>query len=169
MVKKILLYIFVIWGALLLFMPKKNLYFKAESILESQGVVLNEASIEEGFATLELKDVTLYAKGIQVAHIDEVSLLTLLAYNQLNVSQLKIDKGFQNMFPKEITDATVVYSVISPLRIAIDAVGSFGTLKGYVDLKERKVHLDLLETKEIKSIQHYLTRGEEGWFYETTF
>jgi predicted ribosome-associated RNA-binding protein Tma20 len=67
MVKKILVSLLLVWGALILFMPKEEIYFSLERELAKQGVEINEAHIDEGLFTLKLEGVTVYVKGIEVA------------------------------------------------------------------------------------------------------
>jgi hypothetical protein len=49
------------------------------------------------------------------------------------------------------------------------ANGSFGVLEGTVSLRERVVHLDFVELKQADMIRSKLSKGEKGWYYETSF
>ena len=169
MVKKGLLALIIFWIAFLIMMPKEALYFKLEHRLEKEGIKLNEASIEEHMFGLDIHQVKVYAEGIQVVQIKRIHLFTLLFYTLLEVDEVKVDKGLQEMAPKYIHTIRVKHSILMPLKILIAGTGSFGEAQGEVALKEQKVHIDILKAKEIQPIQSFLKRNKKGWYYETSF
>jgi len=169
MVKKLLVGIVLVWAALILFMPKEELYFSLERELAKEGVEINEASIEEGLLTLTLKDVTVYVKGIEVATVKEITLVTLLVYTKVEAVDFHVDKEFYAFVPEYARKIVLTHTVADPDHIKVDAAGSFGVLEGKISLSKRTVHLDFAETKDIEAIQSQLKKGEEGWYYETAF
>ncbi len=169
MVKRMFWGLLLVWGALLLFMPKEQLYFKLERELAKQGIELNENVIEERIAGLTLKGVTLYVKGVEVARADEVDLLTLLFFSQLEVKGLHMDKGLENMLPKSAERIVLMHSILSPTTISIEGKGSFGTVEGKIDLATRTLHIDFVKSGEIDMLKSQLKQGEKGWYYETGF
>jgi len=58
MVKKILLPLLVGYIAFLIFMPKTELYFMLENKLAENDITLNEKSIDEGWFTLNVNEIT---------------------------------------------------------------------------------------------------------------
>jgi hypothetical protein len=168
-VKKLLLGLLLVWGALLLFMPKEELYFSLERELAKQGVEINEGTITESPFGLTLENVTVYVQGIQVATLKEVSLFTLLFYTRIEAEEIKTDKALHSMLPSEIAKLEAVHSVLSPLMLHVKAEGSFGKVEGEVSLNKREVHLDFVETKQIDMLRSVLKKGEKGWYYETSF
>ncbi len=169
MVRRILIGIVLVWAALVVFMPKEALYFKLERELVKQGVELNEASIEEGPASLTLHDVSVYVKGIEVAQIKEVHLFTLLFYNRLTVEEVTVDEGLRSMMPAGADRIVLQYTPLSPLRLSIEAEGAFGKAVGYFAFKERLLHLDLTKTGTLGVLRGQMKQGEKGWYYEKTF
>jgi len=169
MVIRFLAGLLLVWGAFLIFMPKEELYFKLERELVKQGVEINEGAIEEGALRLLLKDVSMYAKGIEIAHIEEVRSLTLLLYTRITVLGIDVDEGFRTMVPEHTERIVLTHTVMAPQRIFIEAEGSFGRVKGSVSLDTRILHLDIIETRDIEPIRPYLKQGEKGWYYETAF
>jgi hypothetical protein len=169
MVKKIFIAFFVLWFALLLFMPKQELYYKLEQALVKEGIKINEERIEEGVFSLTLKNADLYVKGIKIATVEKVNLFTLLFYTKVELSELLLDSSLKRMAPQRTQSATLSHTLLSPMHVSIQAEGSFGLLAGNADLKERKVHLDFVEEKEIDMIKQMLKKGEAGWYYETSF
>ena len=168
-VKKLLLGLILVWGALLLFMPKEELYFSLERELAKQGVEINEGTIHEGIFGLTLENVTVYVKGIKVATVEKISLFTMLVYTRIEGEMLIVDKSLQNMMPAEVDHLVATYSLLDLTTFHIEADGSFGTVNGEVSLTGRMVHLDFTETKKIDTIRSQLKKGEKGWYYETSF
>ncbi len=169
MVKKSFLVFMVAWFAILVLMPKQEFYYKLEEELAKHEIKLNEEKINEGFFSLTLKHVTVYFKGINVATIEEVELLTLLFYSSIELQSLHMDDSLKTMVPQETQKALLAHSILSPLEVLVDASGSFGSVTGEIDLNERKVRLDFNESKNIEMLKPQLKKGEKGWLYETSF
>jgi len=169
MVKYIVTLCLITWLAFILLMPKVALYYKLEEQLHMQDIALNEEVIEEGLFTLELKNVSVYVKGIPLAHIEDVTIFTLLFYSSIEVKGLEMDDSLKNMVPKETEEALLQHFVWDPFSLAVEAVGSFGAAQGSIDLKERNVHLDFNESKHIQMLKPKLQKSEKGWVYETSF
>ncbi len=169
MVKYIVILPLIVWLAIITLMPKQELYYKLEEILHVQDIELNEEVIEEGLFGLDLKNVSVYVKGINIANIDEVYVVSLLFYSRVEVSGLKIDDSLKSMVPQEIQKAIFTHSILSPLFIKIEAIGSFGVVHGEISLDKRKIHLDFNENKNIEMLKSHLKKSEEGWVYETSF
>ena len=169
MVKNILIAFMIVWLGILLFMPKQEFYYKLEEELAKHEIKLNEAKMNEGLFSLDLKQVTVHFKGINVATIEEVSLFTLLFYNSIELRSLVVDDSLKKMLPQEIESAVARYSILSPSEVKVDASGSFGSMAGKIDLSEAKVRLDLNESKNIEMLKPQLKKDEKGWYYETSF
>jgi len=169
MVKKSLLVLMVTWLGIIILMPKQEIYYKLEEALDGYEIRLNEEKKSEGLFSLNLKGVTVYVKGINIATIDEVNLFTLLFYSSVELRSLLVDESLKTMIPQETTSAVLRHSVLSPLDVSVMANGSFGSLSGNIDLNERKVHLDFNESKKLQMLKPQLKKSEKGWVYETSF
>jgi uncharacterized membrane protein len=170
MVKNIFLIFLVVWFALLVFMPKEELYFTLEKELAKQDIEINEKKIEEGAFSLNLIEATIYVKGIKVATVQKVNVFTLLFYTNINLTSLLLDESLSSFAPKKIDVANVSYSIVNPFYVNIEAEGSFGLLKGIVNLNERNLRIDFMETtKDINSIKSNLKKDEKGLYFETSF
>ena len=169
MVKKIFIILFITWFALLVFMPKQEIYYALEKELAKQEIEINEQSIKEGLFSLTLKQVSVYVKGIKVATIENLDFLTLLFYTKIELDSLLLDDSLKAMAPQQTDKALLSYTLFSPMSASIHAEGSFGMIEGNVDLKEQKLHIDFVETKEIEMIRSQLKKDEKGWSYETSF
>jgi len=169
MVKKVSLIFLGVWLALLLFMPKAELYYTLEKALATKDITLNEKSINEGLFSLSVREITVYVKGIALAKIDELNFFTLLFCSTLRIDNLIVDEALHAKVPALTQQAYVHHTLLSPLTLAVDANGSFGTVTGEIDLKNREVQMNFVETKDISMIQSSLTKSEKGWTYETSF
>ena len=169
MVKNSLIAFLIAWFAILVLMPKQAFYYKLEEELAKYEIKLNDEKINEGFFSLNLKQVTVYFKGINVATIEEVNLFTSLFYSSIELQSLHMDDSLKTMVPQETQKAVLAYSILSPLEVSIDASGSFGSIVGKIDLSERKVRLDFNESKNIEMLKPQLKKEEKGWVYETSF
>ena len=169
MVKKIILTLLVIWLALVIFAPKREIYYAVEAQLLKEDLVISNEDIEEGLFTLTLKHPEFYVKGIKIAEAERIDFFTLLFYSTLSAKNIRLDASLQQWAPREISSVSAVYSVWAPQRIDLKLSGSFGEARGYIAVSERKVHLDLTETLSIGALQHLLRKGEKGWYYETSF
>ena len=169
MVKKSLFIAIVLWFSILAFMPKSELYYSIEKVLLTQDVKLNEKSITEGLFSLTLKDVTVYVKGIAIANIEEIKFFTVLFYSTLEIENVHMDESLHTQVPALTQEARFVHTLASPLSLSVDANGSFGLVTGTVNMKDKKIHIDFIETKEMNMLKPKLTKSKKGWFYEKSF
>ncbi len=168
-VKKALLYFLVILFSLAVFAPKRELYYLLEAYLMRQDIIIDNEEIESGLFALKLHHPVLYIKGIKVADIEEVSLFTLLFYTTISAKEIKTDASFRRWVPGQIDTVLLRYQVLNPLNITLQAKGSFGAANGYFSIDKRVLHIDLTEAKSIDMLKPLLKKGEEGWYYETSF
>jgi len=169
MVKKGALIFMAVWFGVLLFMPKAELYYTLEKTLAKQDIKLNEKSIDEGLFSLTLKDVTVYMKGIALAHIEELDFFTILFYSSLDVYNLEVDEALHTKMPALTKEASFSHGISAPLIVSIDANGTFGMVEGEMNIMDKKVHIDFVKVENIGMIQPYLKKGKKGWFYEKSF
>jgi len=169
MVKKTVIALVLLWFALLLFMPKIQLYYLLEHNLAKREIKLNESRISESPFGLRVTGMQVYFKGIPIAKIEKTEAVTLLFYNRISTAQITLDALLKEKFPASIEKLVFQYSLIDPLHIHISGSGSFGTLEGNYDLRAHKLHIDIAAGKDIGMIGQWLKRGEKGYYYETSF
>ena len=169
MVKKSIIVLVITWAAVIILMPKQELYYMLEKELSKHEIILNEQELDEGMFSLRLKQVTVYFKGINVAMIEEMKLTTLLFYSCVKVESLQVDDSLKTMVPQNTKEARVKHSVLSPLKLFVEANGSFGAMEGSIDLSERNIRLDFNESKHLEMLKPQLRKEEKGWVYETSF
>jgi len=169
MVKKITLFTTIIYFSMIVFMPKTELYHTIEKALAKEDIRLNEVEIVEGLFSLKVNDITVYVKGIAIAHIDSVEFNTYLLYNTLTIKNIMVDESLHTQVPAQTDKIQLGHSIMSPLLLSVDSNGTFGSLLGEIHLDENKVKLHFIETKDISMLKIFLTKGEEGWIYEKSF
>lgn len=169
MVIKTIMILFFLWFSLIAFMPKTEFYYTLEKILNEEGVKLNEGSIEEGFFSLEITDITVYFKGIAVANIERIHLNTMLFFTKLVIEDVIVDETLHKQVPAKIASLQVSHSLLSPLEVSIDGNGSVGTFIGGYAVMDKKIALEFVETKNISMLKSILHKGEKGWSYEKSF
>ncbi len=169
MVKRAFIVFMVAWLAIIVLMPKREFYYKLEEELAKYDIILNEETIDEGLFSLDLKQVSIYVKGINVATVEEMKLATFIFYSCIELRALQVDDSLKNMVPSKTDKATAMHSVFSPFKVLVDASGTFGEMSGSIDLRAQKVRLDFNESKNIEMLKPQLRKEGEGWVYETSF
>jgi len=169
MVKNSVISLFVVWFAILLFMPKQEIYYTLEKSLLEKGIEINEKSIEEGLFSLHIHHADIYVKGIEVANVEELDFFTLLFYSRLSLKSLQIDKSLATFVPQDINKTVIMHSLLSPYQAFMTSTGSFGLAEGVIDFKNKDLRIDLSDVKELGAMRSQLKKDEKGWYYETSF
>ncbi len=158
--------LFIIVG-FIVFMPKVELYYKAEQLLKKQGIVIDNEEIKSNPAALKILHPVVYFRGVDVARASVVELKPLLFVNRLkaeNIELLNVAKNFLNI---SINSLVANHTIFKPYYIKLNIDGNFGVASGYIDLKSKIIHIDIVEPKDINSIKKFLKKGKKGWFYES--
>jgi hypothetical protein len=169
MVKRAFIVFMVAWLAIIVLMPKREFYYKLEEELAKHEIILNEEAIDEGLFSLDLKQVSIYFKGINVAKVEEMKLATFIVYSCIELRALQVDDSLKNMIPPKTDKVSAVHSILSPFKVLVDASGTFGEMSGTIDLRAQKVRLDFNESKNIEMLKPQLRKEGKGWVYETSF
>jgi hypothetical protein len=169
MVKNILISLLLVWFALLLFMPKKAIYYKLEEVLAKSEIKINEESINEGLFSLTIQKPKVFVKGIQIATIEKIDIFTVLFFTKLNLDILKLDESFNAMSPTNIESIQATHSILGMMNIKLDVSGEFGHVDGNVDVKAKTLRMDFNDTRALESLKPKLKEDEKGWYYETDF
>jgi hypothetical protein len=165
MVKKILFTSLLLWFALIIFMPKEELYFGLERALAKQGIEINEGMIEEGMFGLVLKDVSLYAEGVKVATAKRISLFTLLAYSKIKIEEFQTDSGLRSILSVHLKKTVLYHSLLNPVNVYFKSIGDTGEIEGYLSLREHKAYFTFSDEKKSKPLKKFLKKDKKGWYY----
>ncbi len=168
LVKYILTFIIFLVIGFTLFMPKSNIYYKVEDILQKQGIVIDNEEIQDNLLDLKILHPVIYYQGLDVARASIITFRPMLVLNTLKVEDIEL-LGVAKNLNIDINRLSATHSILKPFYIKLNANGSFGLAKGYVDLKNRLIHIDIVEPKNINPIRNFLKKGEKGWYYESNF
>jgi len=169
LVKNILLFIIALVVGLYIFMPKTHLYYKAEELLEQKSITIGNEKIESDLRSLRVLHPVIYYQGAELARIEAVEVKPYIFINSVKLTNLE-PLGIA----KELGDITVAqlhlkHSLLKPFTIKLDSNGSFGVAHGTIDLKNRLVHIDIVEPKNIEPLKRVLKKAKKGWYYESKF
>jgi hypothetical protein len=170
MVIRLFVYFLITCVALVLFAPKKELYYLAEKELTRQHIVLAGERIHETAFGLKLEDLGIQLDGSEIAEIKQVDLWTLLFYSRAIFAGLKPAPGMERLLPVTIKHGEASHSLLDPTRIHLRLEGSFGAAVGTIDLSPPlRLHLEFLHVEKLGALRSYLNRGKRKWIYETRF
>jgi len=172
---KFILYLVFFFAMLLFFLPKENLYYKAEELLSPMKVVISNEKVDDKGFSFEVSGADVYAMdGIKVANVEKLELLTFLLFNKLSVENIELTSTASKFVPTHIDSVNVVYSVVDPLNVHAKAVGDFGEANATINLKERLMRAELTPSKlmktRFKSTMRMLKKSKTGAYtYEQRF
>lgn len=168
----------LLWSVIFLYLaiallPKEALFYQAERWLEPMQVYINETDVSDRLVNFRLEGATLIYQDVEAATIEEISLTTLLVYNSLSVSPFTIREELASFVPPGIESLSLTHHILMPHRIRIDAAGDFGTATGYVDLLQRRIHIDIafssLVNRNYPALLRMVRKNSEGYYYEQAF
>ncbi len=167
MVRNILIILLLLPLAVMIFMPKKELYYLMEHKLKEQNIVISGETLKEGLLSLTIENPVVYIGGAPLAKAEKITLWSLLVYTRLDARELLVAEGL----PAELKFQSVGarYSIVSPTNIYLEGLGSLGTIEGNVDLLDRTVQIVIPEDAEVAALSKYLKKGDKGWVYESKF
>ncbi|RUM68072.1 MAG: hypothetical protein DSZ05_01685 [Sulfurospirillum sp.] len=168
--KKFLLLLGSFYLAIVLLMPKTELYYTLKSFLVPQQVVLTQKSVKDRWFDLKIEGMKLFYDGIESAEAEQVEVLPWLFFNRISAQNVRAGKDVRKMFDFNADQVTVTHSVIAPMEAKISAHGNFGTVEGAFYLKEGKLKLICQPTKMFQSssmFRELFKKTGEGYVHES--
>jgi hypothetical protein len=136
------LVIFILFLAI--FAPKEYLYYKIEHLLKDNfNLVISNESIKEHLLSTEIKKAKLFIKGIEIGDIKKAAIYPDILANALVVEDFTTNKNISLIPAIDIKNLTLFYTPIYPIKLFIKAKSNIGKIEGFVNLKERKVLIDI--------------------------
>jgi len=161
-----LLFILFMW----LFAPKQELYYLIEKSLKKSDIVISNETIKDTWFGLNISNATIYVKGVNVAKTANLQLNCFFLYNTLTIEGIEMDASLHNIAPKSVNELKATYSIMNPLQVKLEGLGSFGTMDGKVALVEKRVKLSFPVAKDIHAFKKFLKKDKQGgWYYETNY
>jgi len=160
---KILGYILLFFTFFIAFLPQENIFFKLQNILAKEKIFLNVNTIKENPFSLSLNKINVYYKDINISNINNIDILMGLFFNKISSKDIKIN--FQNL---KINYLNIDYALYNPLNILLQGKANFGNIKGYINLKNQKGKIYILDLKNT-NLQYFLKKDKKGYFYEISY
>ena len=169
LVINILIFLIFLIGGLIIFMPKSQLYYYGEKMLNEKGIIISDEKIKETPIDLTISNGNIYAQGALVASIALAKVQPYILFNKAEINNVELKGLAKDFLNISIDKAIAKESILKPFIVALEAEGSFGKAVGWVDLKNRLIHIDIVEAKNINPIRKYMHKNEQGWYYESKF
>ena len=160
--KKFFIFLIGLIIGLIVFMPKKNLYFTLQHFLQKEKIYIN-SEINSNIISLNLKNGTIFYKGIDAVKFKNIFIYPFLFFNNIKATNIKIDFGNLN-----INNLDVTYSIINPLKVYIKGDSNFGKIDGSIDLVNRKIKVYILNLNN-STLKAILKKDKKGYFYYESF
>ena len=168
-----LLWVAVVWGLILLFLPKKELYFLGEEYLQQQKVTISgEEASDLGFG-LRLQGGHLRVGDMAIADLNTTTLWLTLVYNRFEMSPFSLSADLAALLPSQVEQIRITHTIFLPHLIFLEASGAFGQASGRVNLLDRNLSIVLDAPGEVQSryrqLFNQMQSSEEGFVYELAF
>ena len=160
-VKRIFGGFFLLIILLWLVSPKQELYFLLEKELKKNDIIISNEHFVDKWYGLEIHDADIYVKGIKMAKVESLTLSLFFLYDKLTITNVQTEVD-----PKSIDSITAIFNIIKPYKIAIKSNGSFGAIDGGVYFTDKKLILRVVERKDMKMFDKFLSKDEKGEYYE---
>lgn len=137
--------------AVVVFLPKKNLYYFAEEELANSKIVIGNERVEEHPFGLNFEHADIFVEGIRAAKVMDATLKTYLVRTVFEANKIRLSGMAKSFLPTRIEHLDVHYDLWHPLKLYFSADGEFGKAKGSVLLQKRKMILMLYPSKTMQS------------------
>jgi len=155
---KVLVLFILFFSFLIIFLPKEKVFFYTLNALSKKNILFKSYIFEDKPYSFYLKDSKIYYKNIQALKIQDFSLNTYIVYNKLIINGIKVDDSLKQFVPSNIKNVNIKYSVLNPLFIDIDIYSKEFKVKGYIDILQEKLVLNLNVSKMFKKQYSKLLR-----------
>jgi hypothetical protein len=155
--KKIAIIILGFLIGFVVFMPKKELFFFFQKVLDQKNIKIISTTSQTPIQ-LNLLNTKVFYSNIKTASIKEVNIYPLLLINIIKARNIKFDIG--NIQIKNLT----AYFTLYP-KIFVKGDGNIGEFEGWLSLKEAKIYIK----NPSFQIKPFLKRDKKGYFYYEKF
>jgi len=169
MVIKLLGTILVALVAIVVFAPKRELYYALEHEWERSGIVIADETITEGPNSLKVEHARLLYQGAPIATVDRAIVRTWLVFSILEIEGIKPLPGMEKLLPITLDKARATHVLWYPTVVTLELNGSFGRAEGELDLLQRRLKLKSPDAGKVEAIRPYLKNDERSWIYEYRF
>ncbi len=167
--KKILIFILVFFGSIIVFMPKINLYNTLEKFLKDERILIKEQKISDNFISLDIEGATLFYDGIKSLEIGSLNVKPWLITNEIILTDIKPSAVIKKQLDVKADNIKISYSLWDHENVKIFAEGDFGEINGNFEVLSGKLHLVLDASKKFVNnsfVRQNFKKSEEGLVYE---
>ena len=97
LVINILIFLIFLIGGLIIFMPKSQLYYYGEKMLNENGIIISDEKIKETPIDLTINNGNIYAQGVLVASIAKAKVQPYILFNKAVINDVEL-KGLAKDF-----------------------------------------------------------------------
>lgn len=147
-----------------IFLPKKELYYQIEHLLQKDQIVISNEKLGDRLLWLDVKDGDLYIKDIFVGSFEKMVLYPDIFINGVYLRGFHTNRSI-SLFPKiTIEKLDLFYTPFYPIKVFINGKTSFGKVSGWVNIQTKQGEIDIFgEPKELKKFVK-LTKVKEGHY-----
>jgi len=168
-----LIYLVVMFILLVLFLPKVNLYYAAEALMQKQNIYISDEEVNDSGFALELINPKIFFDKLELMKVDEIKLSSWLLYSSIKLSHIEVNEGFSDFLPSDINTIQVEHFIYNPTHISLSGESQDSFFYGDVDLVQKKIVIHLRvgvkSEKRYKVLLRKLTKEEGGYYYEYKF
>jgi len=170
---KILAYICTMVALLILFLPKTNLYYAAEGLMQEKNIYISDEEVHDSGFSLELINAMIFFDKLELMKVENIKLSPWIVYNVVSLNTVDINEGFSDFLPEEISSLKVEHFFYNPTHIKLSGESTDSFFFGDVDILKRVLSLHLRvgakSEKRYKVLLEKLTKEEGGYYYEYKF
>jgi hypothetical protein len=162
---------------LIVFSPKNQLLYKTQNTLSESNITLSVRSTTDYGIISKAKEVVFGFASDDILEAPSASVFVGLLYTCASFDEIKISPKMKTVLPLTIDKMTLSHTIFMPNTVMIDSSGNFGKIKGKIDLKGKKIVLELVSSPDfVKSpaftqspLFSKFTKNEDGYKYESNF
>jgi len=166
--RKTFLFIILVLIFFISTLPKEQLWYKVEETLKKEGIYFNQEKVKSNPFLLNITDMKILYRGINIADLQNAKIYLYLFYNRLDIENLVFDMD------KDISiiEAFATYHILNPFKVSVYAKTNLWDIKGCLDLKNRKLALifsNIKDLKKLRMIFKNIKKSKKGYLFEKEF
>jgi len=169
MVKKILLYISIIFCVTIFSIPKTEMYYTFAHFLQNHAINIKNEKYQEGLFSLSLKDATIVYRNSDIGNIGNIKIYNFLFYNKMIYDNMLIRSSSNQKEIIKIDKMDAVWSIFSPKKIYIYIDSNLGKAEGSLDISSMMLKIYFNNENGANSIKEFFKKDNKGWYYESNF
>ncbi|MEA3384304.1 MAG: hypothetical protein U9Q20_06515 [Campylobacterota bacterium] len=150
-----LVYILFFFIVFILFLPKENIYYFALDKLKDEKIVLDHHNIKDEYFTLNVNNLSLKYDNIKVSTAKELKFDLFLYKTQFTLNKIDVDSSFSKFVPNKIESISVTHNILDPLFLNIESKFELGFAKGYIDILNNTISIEISVDKKFKTKYRY--------------